>query len=109
MDRIVTVVRETVVFKPMKVVVVEEFPLIITSAGAVVVPDIGRILVLRLPLLKRVFVLGFRTDEEFASISSGDVSDVRLVESKMGPQSVSVLRDAGCTKAGVRKSLIKGG
>ena len=33
---------------------------------------------------------------------SGDVSDLRLVDSKVRTQSVSVLMDTGCTKAGVR-------
>ena len=47
---------------------------------------------------------GLRTDEEF-----GDVSDLRLVDGKIGTQSISVLKDTGCTTAGVRKSLVKSG
>ena len=64
-------VRETVAFRPATVVVEKEIPFYLTSAGAMELPDIGRIVVLRLLLIKLIFVFNkglMRNLQEFPPV-----------------------------------------
>lgn len=53
-------------------------------------------------LLQRFLCFELRNDEEFAGISSGNISDIRLGEGKIGNQLVSILRDTGLTTASLQ-------
>ena len=54
------------------------------------------------------FLFGLRTDE-FAGISSGDVSDLHLVGGMVRAQSVSVLRTLAVLRQEFVKCLVKNG